>query len=165
MIILEGPDCGGKSTLAVRLAERYNAPITHYSAHDDVVMRKHAEDGLYGDLEIVDRFHLSEPPYTMYFRHETPDYESVDAIDNILAAGNHLVILCIPSWASVKKLWEERIDQELIKDVNTLHGIYNWYANRAGRYKTPSIHYDYERHDLEHLFGLIDAFFSEINDA
>jgi len=121
----------------------------------------HAENGEYGTAEIVDRFHLSEPPYTMYFRHETPDYKSVDAIDNILAAGNHLVILCIPSWALVKKLWEERLDMELIKDVNTLHGIYNWYASRAGRYKTSSIHYDYEHHSINNLFDRIDDFFSE----
>ena len=164
MIILEGPDCGGKSTLAVRLAERYSSPITHYSAHDDIHMRMHAENGEYGTAEIIDRFHLSEPPYTMYFRHETPDYKSVDAIDNILAAGNHLVILCVPSWSSVKRLWEERIDQELIKDVNTLHGIYNWYAARAGRYKTPSIHYNYEMCSTDFIYKKIDDFFSEKSD-
>ena len=165
MIILEGPDCGGKSTLGVRLAEQYDSPVIHFSSHDPDVMKKLAEEGEYGTAKIVDRLHLSEPPYSMYYRHETPDYESVDAIDNILASGNHLVILCIPPWNEVKKHWEERIDQELVKNLQALHGIYMWYVNRAGKYNTPSIHWDYTYMNLEGLFRDIDDFFSETVDG
>ncbi len=161
MLILEGCDCGGKSTLAVRLAEQYDSPITHYSAHDPVAMLKKAQEGKTGTGEILDRFHLSEPPYSMYYRHEVPNYPSVDIIDNTLVLGNNLVILCIPPWNTVKQAWEERINQELIKNVQELHGIYMWYANKAGRYRTPTTHYNHVTDSLEKLFEFIDDFFSE----
>ena len=161
MIILEGCDCSGKSTLAVRLAEHYGSPITHYSKHDNKVMIKHAQLGAPGTAEIVDRFHLSEPPYSMYFRHETPNYESVDAIDNMLVSGNHLVILCVPPQETVVGLWGERLDQELVKDKRVLEGIYKWYANRAGRYKAKSMSYDWTMDSQSVLIDSIDAVFDD----
>ena len=42
MIILEGCDCTGKTTLAEKLSAKYNASVTHYSKHDENVMMAHA---------------------------------------------------------------------------------------------------------------------------
>ena len=167
MIILEGCDCTGKSTLAVRLAEHYGSEIVHYSTHEDEKMREHAAEGVYGTGQIVDRFHLSEPPYSMYLRHTEPFYASVDAIDNILAMGNHLLIICVPPWETVRGLWNERIDQELVKKEEILRGIYGWYNEKAERYKIPHIRYDWTMDSLNELFDSIDAVFStkESNDG
>ena len=159
MIILEGCDCTGKSTLATRLAEHYNSEIIHYSTHNDDDMRRHAIVGVYGTGQIVDRFHLSEPPYSMYLRHETPQYESVSAIDEILNSGKHLVILCIPPWKTVIKLWKERLDLEVVKNEESLLGIYDWYATRAERYKTPHMLYDWTDDHFDGLRYSIDKHF------
>ena len=74
MIILEGPDCSGKSTLAEKLSDRYNSRITHYTHHDRMGMLQHAVNGQTGVDEIVDRFHYSEIPYSLYYRDVYPDY-------------------------------------------------------------------------------------------
>lgn len=157
MLILEGCDCSGKSTLATALAVRYHAPVTHYSAHEEAVMLKHAELCRPGTGEIVDRFHLSEPPYSMYLRHELPAYSSVERIDNLLLAGNNLVILCIPPWEVVYGMWKQRLDAELVQNEKVLRGIYKWYDEKAEtRYKTPHMRYDYTMDSITELFDSID---------
>lgn len=144
MIILEGCDCTGKTTLAEKLSAEYDAPITHYSEHNDDVMMTHALQCEPGTGEIVDRFHMSEIPYSMYLRHEVPKYDSVKEIDLVLRDRICLQIVCIPPWPNVKTYWEDRKEKELIQSITALHGIYMWYKDKSQAFSSFQVwKYDY----------------------
>lgn len=158
MIILEGVDCSGKTTLMTNLDNRFTVKNSHYSAHDEQAMLEHAEMALPGSKEVVDRFHLSEIPYSMYYRHEPPRYESVAKIDLALRDGENLVIVCCPPWPDVKLEWEKRRDEELIQNVHALHSIYMWYRDKAQAFTTLQVwKYDYTATDFDSLTSALIA--------
>ena len=162
MIILEGCDATGKTTLAEKLSKRYSSSITHYTKHDGEVMLKHAELGSPGTGEIVDRFQISEIPYSMYYRHEIPLYEEVADIGKMLRGGVHLMIICSPPWEIVKAEWEKRRDMEVIKNVQQLHQIYMWYRDKAQAFLPfPMWYYDYVKTPTDDLILSIEEWIDE----
>lgn len=142
MIILEGPDCSGKTTLAnVLYSKIAQCRLTHYSSHDFPKMLRHAVMSFNGMSDISDRFHLSHIPYDRYYRKTEPEILTVRMLDRVLLANNSLVILCIPPWEVVRDQWMARRDQELIKDMATMRNIYDWYSDYEP--VLPHIRYDY----------------------
>lgn len=161
MLILEGPDCSGKSTLASELSKYYNAPITHYTCHHRMGMLEHAVQGKPGTDEIVDRFHHSEVPYSLYHRQTDPDYIGIAMINRALLARKAITILCLPPWKEVKKQWYKRKKDELIQSETILRHIYKWYAAIRSD-GVPQILYDYTvednlRYVTERIEALINA--------
>lgn len=164
MIILEGCDCTGKTTLADKLSVTYDASVTHYSKHDEDAMMEHAGRCKTGTDEIVDRFHMSEIPYSMFFRHTIPKYESVKDIDLVLRERKCLQIICIPPWNNVKTYWEDRKDTELIKNLGVLHNIYMWYKDKSMAFSSFQVwHYDYILTSFDDLCVEINEW-SKLND-
>ena len=162
MIILEGCDCTGKTTLASRLSERFVAPITHYSEHNEDIFTAHAIQCKPGTREIADRFHMSEIPYTMYYRHSIPMYESVKDIDLILRDRKCLQIICTPPWLFVKNCWEKRKEEELIQSLEALHGIYMWYRDKSQAFTSLTLwKYDYTVESVESLCEKINEWEQE----
>lgn len=160
MIILEGADGTGKSTLADELCKMYDHNNrTHYSSHMPNEMLIHAQQGRLGPNEIVDRFHLSEIPYSMYYRHSEPDYRTVFDIEKECRYRNHLVILCVPNLAVSFHHWESRPEVEIVKDRKTYERIYDWYAEKMRGYCPNHITYDYTNDSLDELRSKIDAYF------
>ena len=158
MIILEGCDCTGKSTLAEKLSVKYEAPITHYSRHEPEEMTNHIKVSAPGTGEIADRFCMSEIPYSMYFRHIIPDYDSVRDIDLLIRAGNNLQIICVPPWPIVKELWEARRSDELVQSLQSLHGIYTWYQDKSHAFSSSQLwKYDYTVTSFDNLCEQIDV--------
>ena len=157
MIIIEGVDCSGKSTLAEKLSVKYNAQVTHYSQHENDEMMTKAAVGLPGTEEIVDRFHLSEIPYSMYFRHTIPRYQSVADIDLVLRETKCLQIICTPPWNIVKDYWEDRKSDELVQNLEALHSIYMWYRDKSQAFSSfPIWKYDYLVTSFDDLCDEID---------
>jgi len=164
VIILEGCDCTGKTTLAEKLSAFYNAPVTHYSKHDEDVMMEHAIRSKRGTDEIVDRFHMSEIPYSMYFRHTIPEYDSVAKIDLTLRDRKCLQIVCVPPWLNVKAYWEDRQDEEIIQSLGTLHDIYMWYMDKSQAFSSFQVwKYDYIITSFDDLCTKINEW-SKLND-
>ena len=166
MIILEGADCTGKTTLANKLIEHFDLDknFTHYSEHKPETMLNHAKTSLPGIEEIVDRFHLSEIPYSMYHRHETPDYDSVADIGLELRDGINMIIVCVPPWVQVAKFWGERKDEELIKNMIVLRNIYQWYRLKSQAFSPqPVWKYDYTMVSDKDLFNTITDWVVDYN--
>ena len=155
MIILEGPDCGGKTTLAAKLSKEYDSPITHYSSHHGMGMLEHAVTGKPGVGDIIDRFHYSEIPYSLYYRKVEPEYVGVNMITRALLARQVVVILCLPPWLEVKKKWYIRREKELIKTETKLHRIYKWY-DKIEEDGIPRIKYDYTSNTIRHVLRKIE---------
>ncbi len=156
MIIIEGPDCSGKTQLSYTLMNKWGVQVTHYSAHDRMGMIEHAATAEPRCGFIVDRFHLSEIPYSLYYRKSEPDYVGVAMIDRALLARAAVMVVCLPPWDIVKEMWKARKDDELIKSEKVLRQIYKWYASKAYR-GIPTIYYDYTKQDVGNLYDHIDA--------
>lgn len=156
MIIIEGPDCSGKSYLANQLVDTWQVNCMHYSAHDRMGMLEHAVTALPRYEEITDRFHLSEIPYSLYFRQVEPDYVGVAMIDRVLLARSAVMVVCLPPWDTVKKMWRARKEEELIQNENILRNIYKWYASKAYR-GIPTIYYDYTEDKVDNLIQHVEA--------
>ncbi len=156
MIIIEGPDCSGKTQLSYTLMNKWQVQCTHYSAHDRMGMVEHAVTAEPRCGFIVDRFHLSEIPYSLYYRQSDPDYVGIAMIDRALLARAAVMVVCIPPWDIVKEMWKARKDDELIKSEKVLRQIYKWYASKAYR-GIPTIYYDYTKDDINSLMNHIDA--------
>ena len=160
MIIIEGADCTGKTTLAEKLCDYYgHKNLTHYSNHDHELMLNHIRSANFGSNEIVDRLHLSEIPYSMYYRHVTPQYDSVIEIERERKYYNHPVILCVPQYPKAVESWRKRVGEELIKTPRVYHEIYNWYKDKTHLYCPDLITYDYARDDFDTLLEKLDEKF------
>lgn len=100
IIILEGGDCSGKTTLARRLIDRYGARYIHNGVHRDVwkrhvaafrYARRLAEDY----LVVIDRLWLSEQIYGQIFR-GGPAYDmGAWWLDKTLQDLGALTVLCV----------------------------------------------------------------------
>jgi len=156
MIIIEGPDCSGKTQLSYTLMNKWQVQCTHYDAHDRMGMIKHAAHAVPKIGFIVDRFHLSEIPYSLYYRKSEPDYVGVAMIDRVLLARSAVMVVCLPPWDIVKEMWKARKEDELIQSEKVLRQIYKWYASKAYR-GIPTIYYDYTKHDINNLIQHIET--------
>jgi hypothetical protein len=164
MLILEGPDCGGKTTLLKKLKDEFNpTDVTHYSEHEPEVMLGHATVAGKKADDIADRFHLSEIPYSIYYRCTSPNYNSVAEIDQELHDQKAVIILCIPPWPEARKNWRARVGSELVKDPVVYSKIYAWYNAAAMAYTSVDIlRYDYTIPEafpnlIKQLKGLFDG--------
>jgi len=156
MIIIEGPDCSGKSTLVNTLMSKWNVESTHYNGHHRMSMLEHAVIAPPRIGYIVDRFHLSEIPYSLYHRQTKPDYVGIAMIDRALLARAAVMVICLPPWNIVKAFWSERKRKEMIKSESVLRHIYKWYAGRTYR-GIPTIYYDYTKQDVNNLVQHIET--------
>lgn len=98
MIVVEGFDCSGKSTLAQALSQRTGLPVLHTggptkSASDVIACLARSENRL-RDRCIQDRItHVSESCYSM-LRYPTKASLALDRLDELRAA--RLVVYCRP---------------------------------------------------------------------
>lgn len=143
-IILDGPDCTGKSTLASKLSEAYNIPIYHLTYYEDPI--KHNEqfnkmnhkigvfnDNINAEGFILDRYVFSEIVYKNVYRPDQPVTYPVDEYmwGNLyrgIMTGNVEVIFTLPEdrerWFEMFKV----IEQER-KEMYTSEKMYEVYDN------------------------------------
>lgn len=146
-IILEGPDCAGKTTLAREL-EKCGYEYIHNGPPDKPSMMEVYYDQLKQAIErpiVIDRFHLGELVYGPLLRGHSgltdEDYINLDA--KIEAMGG-IVIICLPTWRQVLDGWAARKAQEHIQQYDQLRESYTQYRRLLESHDN-YIHYDYNR--------------------
>jgi thymidylate kinase len=114
-ILVEGPDCSGKSTLVERLKNRlhWDAKSLHHKPGDQ--FERYLKEYALADNIIFDRGHISEYVYSVLWRGGEPFKAwQYSILDHIIGDGG-MIIFCNPSLALMKKRYAERTYPQQIK--------------------------------------------------
>lgn len=145
MLIIEGPDCAGKTTLAkkfVNLLGRYLPYIYQHLSRLPKGWSLHEYFDLIYLCRVQDRFHISEPLYAQ-MRGDTSLFQFGDAfqkaIEARLASVGALTVILLPSDSCIKNLWKP--DQMYTLD-QTLHiaALYREYAWNKANLQTTMVY-------------------------
>lgn len=140
MIIVEGPDGAGKSTLVQRLALDLDIPIAKRAVGVDtkalVDLKQWTEDNLRKGFHdtLYDRHRLiSEPIYGMAMQRTEPGFDSLDWMLAMMSDFYHIkpiLIYCLPPKSVViRNVWEGEADNSAVN--SKIEYIYNGYVARA----------------------------------
>jgi hypothetical protein len=170
MIVLEGPDNCGKTTLARQISDMVNIPISHSGGPVKSKEEMHTRMGnllSMTDLKIMDRIPcISEQIYGPIIRKNNP-FEETTYLKDFLTTKHPLIIYCdIPEVIlfSAPHKGKSHEDQEHISAVATnLSAIKIAYANffytLASTFPNTMyaiVRWDWTSRDLNHLDLLID---------
>lgn len=158
MIIVEGPDGAGKTTLIKQLQERYNLPVAPRVVNKDteamVDLKTWVEDNVTEGFQdmIFDRHRLiSEPIYGPIIRGAVePGFEDLTWMLVQMSrfyACKPVIIYCLPPLEVIKENLEHDIDNQVV--WGSIDLIYAAYVARAaidnmGNYSTVTL-WDYTR--------------------
>lgn len=140
IVICEGPDASGKSTLINQLMERHpNNCYIHNAVTQDIhSLHKNTIDAaLVASQEhwvFIDRLHLSEQIYGTIFRNgPSYDVSTFDReLDNILNL--HRILCMVDKETSLAK-HAERKDKEMFDDISKVWDMYNSIEQSPARWK------------------------------
>lgn len=171
MIVVEGPDGGGKTTLVDALCERYHVDVvpracTSDNGVDPATLRAWVDKDLITAAEefdfklrrLYDRHPLiSEPIYGPLVRGRMADgFPDQEWLHSSMTVFNNmtLVIFCLPPWEEVA----ENIEREhkpttdhLRGVLNNARAIYELYVYIAAGWQGHSIVWDYTRRGTHNL--------------
>lgn len=170
MIILEGPDGGGKTTLLDRLSKRFglkqgprasssiDGPVNDLCAWVDDDLLKWGSS----PLRVYDRYPLiSEPVYGPICRGSVPDRMTQPWMRNRLNTfrSMSLVIWCIPPAKTVLDNIDDSSDNQMDGVVSYAPAIWSSYAVMSNMWTGPGMTYDYSSNNpdpqLTHMVDIV----------
>ena len=140
MVILEGCDGSGKTTLAGALMRKrgYDYTVVKTGLPEpgyDVAVAY--LDAIYAALArpgrtLFDRLHLGEKIYGPLLRGEDcMGQDGLATIERVMAAHNIALIICAPPWETLVAGWRSKDD--LLKNEAQLRYVYDAYLHEAAR--------------------------------
>jgi len=171
IIILEGPDGGGKTTLAERLRQVLgreklanvvkHGPYIGMSSEDlcKTFFRSMSQALTYDDHVILDRSWLSEPIYGEVYRNgeSRVDMQRRRMLERVALTRGAVVIHCQPEFALCVDTFNSRKDIEYLDTTEQLGRVYDAYESLPMRTCLPIVHYDYEKDTVEELLEKVMA--------
>lgn len=164
LIVIEGPDGSGKTTLAKQLAERFGLTYHHEGPPPkDIPALEHygaVLENLRQEKVVFDRFALGERVYGPVLRGvDGLGEEGWNLIQRLFRATNVFTILCLPAYDTCYRAWSSG-REELVKDNFQFNAIYNRYFGYKG---SNLIDYDYtESGSFEQLCRVVDRWFKTL---
>lgn len=169
MIVVEGPDGGGKTTLIKVLEDYFEFPIAPRVVSQDaealVDLKAWTEANVAGgwSATIYDRHRLiSEPIYGPILRNNSEpgfnDFMWLYNMNNMFRRCNPIVIYCLPPEAAVRSNVENDPDNKVI--APKIKRIYRAYVAKAATdaLSIGALHYDYTSHTLSQLLKTVEGF-------
>jgi thymidylate kinase len=149
LVILEGPDGGGKSTLAKKFVEQFGARICRHGPYiGDAEIASHYQWSLMRAIHgkrliVMDRSWLSEFVYGPIMRgmNRITQLER-RAIEKMFRRANGIVVWCRPSLATCEKCWQDRRGIEYVDGLDRFRKVYAAYETIEASSLLPSIRYN-----------------------
>lgn len=174
LIIFEGPDGGGKTTMAQRYAYETGARYVHLGPLPRVTERGLARiylevmmPALLGIQSVVmDRAWHSEVPYGTVFRKgfDRMGQGNYRMVERVAHRCNPLVVFCDPPFSVMKKTFEGRKEDEYLQKVEQLDLVKRMYQQEWSCTSLPYLLWDYTN-DLESdLYQAIHRHFAETKE-
>ncbi len=160
VVILEGPDGGGKTALADRLVQRYGFAYRHEGpprgSNVSLLHRygRKLERAAYGHGHrgvVFDRFHVGETVYGPVARGEDQvGRDGLTVMDRLLTATDSRLVFCLPPFSACLDVWSRRhaAGEEFITSKRNLRRVYDLYAKYAATHPNRMI-YDWRNVDQE----------------
>jgi|TARA_A100001201_G_scaffold99554_1_gene85700 thymidylate kinase len=142
-IILEGPDCAGKTTLANLLKQKLTDYLYIHNGIYSKAYKPHV-DCLKLDNVIIDRHWPSELVYGTIFR-AGPSYNIYQMEQHCKNNATNKYILCLPPKDLVLKRFLERKEHEDFEDVSKVYDAYHLFKNMYPYWTL----YNYAEHNTE----------------
>ncbi len=169
LILLEGPDGAGKTTLQGQLAELYKARgLTALLVHlgkpgplgaFDQCMKLLLTTSQYAETTgpvIIDRFHYGERIYGPVMRGlDTLGAARQRMLDRVLLRLNSYCVICLPAWETVRDNWRQRKGQEYVQHEDRLRQVYESYQRLNP--VIPTIRHDYTHDSPEERLDRMSA--------
>lgn len=157
ILILEGCDASGKSTLKSVIKPRYNfvENVPHGLPTDKTALTMCIENAnainlanFSGENVLLDRGWMSEEIYSPILRRRPSRFAEWQTrmLERMAMTTGAIVVLCDPGWDTVKGNWQKRGDAH-IRDPGTLHNIYDDYHDIDLMTSLPIVVYDYNDHN------------------
>ena len=164
-IIIEGPDCSGKSTLAGELIKKFP---DHVYVHNSLQNNKHVMRDAKGDIimevgdlfaahvtlvrsnpkVIIDRLWPSEIVYGHIFRNGNIAYTAKE-MRHIIELYEPICVGCLPPKKTVQEKFNERKETEDFKTVDRVHNMYSKLFIECKEFKM----FDYTKDKTENFIG------------
>lgn len=147
IIILEGPDGGGKTTLATALRDRMGFEMVHFGVpgeKEDVLLtyaREIQRFRLSGRDVVFDRLHLGEVVYgTLIRNNDRIGNHGLVLMNRLLRACDATIVFCMPPLNVCMDNWRKRHETEYVASPDTLRDIYTYYDGLAHQYSNRRIY-------------------------
>lgn len=178
ILILEGPDGAGKTTLAETLRQRFQGSgMVHIVKHGPytgvepehlcrIYFRAMSPALTFDDTVIMDRSWISEPIYGEVYRNGANriDTPRKRMLERVALSRGAVVIHCQPDFETCAETFEKRPDEEYLDDVSQLEQVYNEYEALPLITNLPTVHYDYTRDTVDELLHKVETV-SKKNEA
>jgi hypothetical protein len=141
IIVLEGPDGSGKTTLAKYFQEYYNAIYLHttyrfrkyHDIYQKAIIRIALTKAIMNDrLVVIDRWWISEAIYGEVFRQGSTWPNLGEKLDEVLRFFGGLYIFCLPdNFIKYMSLYKKLIDTrtEMYPNMESMANIYSLYKD------------------------------------
>ncbi|MFH1802391.1 MAG: hypothetical protein ABH864_02970 [archaeon] len=113
-VIVEGPDCSGKSTLVNQLKNklRWDSKSLHH--REGKQFERYLKEYSFSEGVVLDRSHFSEAVYSEMWRGGTPFEEWEEKLLDELAAKTSVIVLACPSLGVLRERYKSRgYDQQI----------------------------------------------------
>jgi thymidylate kinase len=171
IIILEGPDGAGKTTLAETLRQRLQSdhmtqivkhgPYTNLVAEElcKIYFRSMTQALTYNDHVIMDRSWLSEPVYGSVYRGgaNRVDMPRKRMLERVALARGAVVVQCQPSFDLCATTFASRSEDEYLDTIKQLRQVYDEYETLKLHTDLPVVHYDYQYDEVDDLMEKINT--------
>lgn len=153
IVILEGPDGAGKSTLARQLSDLLEVPVMHLgpppegiSALDQCLSMIMNNRTQYMGA-VMDRFHIGERIYGPLMRGvDTLGYDGQYLVEEGLLQLGAKMIVCLPPVEVCLENWRARKGAEYVQEEDKIHEIHSRYLSVESR--LPTLVYDYTKQTM-----------------
>lgn len=168
LLIVEGVDGAGKTTLIEAIAKRYRwADVRHHGAYPgETAIARHYLRSAYealrhpNKLVVMDRSWLAEPVYGLVMRdgaNRVPAWQR-RMLERVALGAGAVVVHCHPSLDACRRAWESRLHREYPQKAEQLAQLHDLYgvARPGWAAVFPVLEYDYTSDDRARFLDLVD---------